>query len=802
MKLIPAVLLCAVAAVAQPICNAGAQQTFRAGFSGTLNGNGSSGTSLTYAWKQLSGPTRVRWTNQNTATPTVTRLAFGTYVFQLTVTDNVSSTDTCTVKDGAVYTDDNGIVKTTNPVADKLLGTMVRWGANPWPWYDNRHKAVADFHVTQMQAPSGRYRAYWLDTAHPGKVTIHNGETTVVGTGTAFKTTFCNSDGTTKANSPRILIAYPIDAAHGIFGNRQMWISSCADDTHLTVTRAWRNDVADAVSVDYYYSDYSIAYGWERGDQPANYYDAVAAFYSLYYRSGIDDYLTAAQTLADRWWNSPNIDHGNPYTLWMGSWDNTSGFGEERDHAIMGLVLRASEVPRMWTDGLSRWLDDIRTYKLDTQQRQGAMQSWGIYDMRESAYVLAAVSYCAMFNPDTAKAGACKDSIVASFQYVWDPFRHANGMWEAWYAKWDSWGTPDAIGGGYAHLVNGSNHVVFSAATFSSLNDVTLYYDGGAQTTQNIWFTSSYTTGPHENTDGDQGLFQITNWISSNTLQLDRNWTGATGDYGYAIGDINAGGLGWGAQPFMAGMLGAAFDFAARALDRPTDTATHAKAVTYNIAVADWIRTKALRTDNGMYYLVDHRNCNPPTMGSLICTANNDAQNARVLDAEAIRGIWTGYANATDPTEKSALKTTVDTLYGAMFTKPGDGNYLTMIDDGGWYIIPGYTDTRGAQKWLGMLFGFAGLSSWPGTEIGGLGAPNNLTSYVGYNLSTVPGAVSALIRPVYADGTLGPAIATCSSSPCGFPVASGYGNPAVRIQYLDGSGRAIVTGEPFFITVR
>ena len=41
---------------------------------------------------------------------------------------------------------------------------------------------------------------------------------------------------------------------------------------------------------------------WAYNSQPANYYDAVAAFYALYYRTGIDDYLTAARKLADRFW--------------------------------------------------------------------------------------------------------------------------------------------------------------------------------------------------------------------------------------------------------------------------------------------------------------------------------------------------------------------------------------------------------------------------------------------------------------------------------------------------------------------
>jgi hypothetical protein len=55
---------------------------------------------------------------------------------------------------------------------------------------------------------------------------------------------------------------------------------------------------------------YATHWGWSQMGAPANYYDNVAAYYALYYRSGIDDYLTAARKLADRFWESPPIDQG------------------------------------------------------------------------------------------------------------------------------------------------------------------------------------------------------------------------------------------------------------------------------------------------------------------------------------------------------------------------------------------------------------------------------------------------------------------------------------------------------------
>src|ERR1035438_1600843 len=49
-----------------PTCNAGTVQSFRAGYSGTLDASKSQsldGTALTYSWQQLAGPTTVSWSS-------------------------------------------------------------------------------------------------------------------------------------------------------------------------------------------------------------------------------------------------------------------------------------------------------------------------------------------------------------------------------------------------------------------------------------------------------------------------------------------------------------------------------------------------------------------------------------------------------------------------------------------------------------------------------------------------------------------------------------------------------------------
>ena len=85
-----------------PVANAGTAQTITLPVnSASLNGSASSdpdGTIASYKWSQVSGPSTATINNFSTATPTVTSLVAGTYVFQLLVTDNSGATATAQVK--------------------------------------------------------------------------------------------------------------------------------------------------------------------------------------------------------------------------------------------------------------------------------------------------------------------------------------------------------------------------------------------------------------------------------------------------------------------------------------------------------------------------------------------------------------------------------------------------------------------------------------------------------------------------------------------------------------------------------
>ncbi len=86
------------AAVSNLVANAGADQTITLPTSSTtLTGSGSetNGTIASYAWKLVSGPASATIASPTAATTAVSAMtAFGTYVFQLTVTDKLGNTAT------------------------------------------------------------------------------------------------------------------------------------------------------------------------------------------------------------------------------------------------------------------------------------------------------------------------------------------------------------------------------------------------------------------------------------------------------------------------------------------------------------------------------------------------------------------------------------------------------------------------------------------------------------------------------------------------------------------------------------
>jgi hypothetical protein len=697
----------------------------------------------------------------------------GSYTFQLTVKDSGGQSSVCTVNHGAVVTDDHDVVITNRPAVDTLLGPMIRFGANPWPWYDDRHKAEADMQIANMDP---YYGDYW-DVADPGTVTVTASSTAVTGVGTTFTTTFCNGPGSPTVPKAGIIVWYPTGNP-GETGRRDVGVASCQSDTRLTLRYNWANDVVDGSGFNY--SDDLAGGTWGYNIAPANYYDNVAAFYALYYRSGIVDYLTAARKLADRFWTGPGIDRGQDYAV-AGNTGGSNGGFPNRSMSLLGLVLRALDGrPDFWTPLNNTFYVTKNKYALDYDAE------WvpAMWDGREEAYELAEMAYCALYDTDATWKSRCKTWISSELTRVWTPARFADGGWHQFFDSSDSWSTSSS-----AALTHGSTAVTGTGTSWNSGDDQGL-----------VWFTNS-TAKPTSNAGGDPATYTAT-YVDATHLTLDRGYEGTTGKHGWAISDGSSGSMvvGYGQLPYMMGLISFAFDLASQAI-ADTDPIGSATYRTYNVSAANWVKTYGYRAAlKGMYYFAQFVNCQAPISESNTgCTKGNAIQDMRVLGFETIRGIAAAYKYNGD----ASLKAFADTIYNAQWAKPAtcpsgsticvpDGSYVNSYDDGDWYMT-GTPPAGQAPKWFGQAFGVSALSAWPAYRIGGpqlqLGPPG----YVGFNVAEVPNAAKARIAVTTPDGQT--SYTDCGPSPCFIAGDNGQGSGQIRLEFLSNSGKVVAQSE-------
>jgi gliding motility-associated-like protein len=148
-----------------PVANAGADKTITLPTNSLiLNGIGtdSDGSISSYAWSKLNGPT-VTLANQNTANLTLTNLLQGTYVFQLTVTDN----------SGATASDQVTVI--VNPVASNQL-PIVNAGSQKTIFLPTNQVSI----TATASDPDGTISSILWEKKTGGSATLTNGNTLTV----------------------------------------------------------------------------------------------------------------------------------------------------------------------------------------------------------------------------------------------------------------------------------------------------------------------------------------------------------------------------------------------------------------------------------------------------------------------------------------------------------------------------------------------------------------------------------------------------------------------------------------------
>ena len=435
------------APVYNPSCNAGAQANSVAGSSVgvgsgfTLNGSNSypldGGASLAYAWTVLAGsPNSVTITSPSSVTSATSATgAFGGYNFQLVVTDGHSNSSTCTVHNGAVITSLFGIINLTaeglDATSQKFIGPLIAYGQNPWPYADTSQLLTLTQQINNLAT---YYTPYWRTSL--GTATITAGSSTFsVGSGG-----LAPCGGTTSPSLNTAAFIWQYTGTDSLTHYTYFPVTAC---TTSTVTVSFNNNPNYPASPNtpwptcssacsggwnWGYSDsstpgtYSPQYQWGIWRSPSlaapgNYYDNAKSFYAMYWRTGIDTYLTAFQTMADTWWENPWMDQGFNCYAGVGT-----GFAQNgnpcpapqafRSMSLTGVVLRALQQGA----GSSKWAGlrvvwNLIQYYIGTADPNSGYQ--GI-DGREDGYQMGGLAMCALADPDGTQQSTCRATIKAS----------------------------------------------------------------------------------------------------------------------------------------------------------------------------------------------------------------------------------------------------------------------------------------------------------------------------------------------------------------------------------------------------
>jgi len=220
-----------------PVANAGPDQTVSLPLTDlTLDGSGSydtDGTIVSYNWVELSGDGGVTIVNSSQAEPTIYGLIAGTYVFQLTVTDNTGATGvatvTITVSAAVTPPPTPPTPPGQAPVANAGKDTTIALPANS-----------VELDGSGSTDPSGETLSYqWTEQSGPGTAAIAfpgSATTTVSGLQPGlyiFKLTVTNSSGLSATATVQVRVVN--DERQSDSGNAQVLIYPNPVETTLNV---------------------------------------------------------------------------------------------------------------------------------------------------------------------------------------------------------------------------------------------------------------------------------------------------------------------------------------------------------------------------------------------------------------------------------------------------------------------------------------------------------------------------------------------------------------------------------------
>lgn len=380
-------------------CNAAYDCTIRAGVPVAFDA--SPNQADTYFWQQIGGPSQVSWSNRTAAAPTVVAPEFGTYMFLLLTTSG-GLPSAVVFRLGAVPTNDAGVVLVADDKVDFLLGPLLRNGVTEWTFYDYmRSKKGREWGETYAPQIS-----QVMDSPLTGTLTATHDSSTILGGGTTFLSTFV-CDG-----SDIIEIYHPL--AGGLFGRTAYSVISCADDSTLTIGTPYAQVTGTGLPYQRL-SDDAPGFQLTTWGSSINYYDSVLVQYQNYYRTGNDDYLRYARTLAEGWWRHWAIDEGRGSVI--------NGLSP-RVQSLTGLMLWALDngpSSAMWP-----WIEATTDWHLNNWiEIRGADNGYTSpnYGVRDSGYAYLYAVHLAKVHPIEAVRNAYLTRVMTELTNYWIPFQ-------------------------------------------------------------------------------------------------------------------------------------------------------------------------------------------------------------------------------------------------------------------------------------------------------------------------------------------------------------------------------------------
>jgi hypothetical protein len=250
----------------------------------------------------------------------------GEYSVTLQVCDSVPVCSNTSKLVGVVASDAQGIVIHPSKEMQIILGSFVKHGSEPYPWYTVTHTAVAE-HLTSVEYSSGGQPKLYNDlgvqqpaaTLLPGTATVsstapngtrtYNGITViykdmgpwVVGTGTNWLTSVSVNDNlwfASDCNSNGNYDCYYFRSVAEVASNTSIRLSG--DDWSLPETKSSNMRVYKLGGSTILPTGYRAESN--SGENPWGYYDAGLGMYRLCYETGLSTYCNTARTFGKKWW--------------------------------------------------------------------------------------------------------------------------------------------------------------------------------------------------------------------------------------------------------------------------------------------------------------------------------------------------------------------------------------------------------------------------------------------------------------------------------------------------------------------